>query len=409
MKKKVMLSTLTLCMSVVFNTYGAIEPEEGAKLLLWTEEAALPFMKQVAADFEKEYGINVEVKEENPIDAVRRLMQDGGNSKVADIIEFEHDTLGQAVAAGVLMENLVTADNLASDFIESANSASHAVFEGEPVAYGFPISFGTTAIFYNKDILAQAPKSFEELIEKTTSFTSIQENRYGLLWDIQNYYESRMFLAMFGGYEFGNNGLDPNDLGIAKPESVEGLEAMLALKAISAPSAADMGNPQVRRGLFSEGKVAAIVDGPWAVSTYDTAGLNYGIAPMPTFKGKPMPNFASVKLAGVSSFTQYPKAAQLFADYMTSHDVLLARYKALGSIPARKSAIDEVLKDESNPSKAFAEQGLYAQSMPAITAMGYVWQPMSAALSDIWDKNAPVQESLDKAALTITQQIDTQK
>lgn len=45
-----------------------------------------------------------------------------------------------------------------------------------------------------------------------------------------------------------------------------------------------MRNPQVRRGLFGEGKVAAIIDGPWAIQGYDNSGVNYGVVPIPTLK-----------------------------------------------------------------------------------------------------------------------------
>lgn len=410
--KKYLLSTLFVAMAaapILALAEEAIAPEPGAKLLVWTEPDAVQLMQKLTAEFAKKHDVQFEVKEQSPIESIGRLIQDGGNAKVADVLEFEHDNLGPAVSAGVLMENLVSADQLKDNFVESAFAASQAIQDGEVITYGFPISFGTTALFYNKDILPEAPKTFEELVEMGKTFSSDSDNKYALLWDIQNYYESRMFLAMFGGYEFGEGGKNSQQLGIGSAESIKGVEAMVELKPITAKSAADMSNSQVRRGLFTEGKVAAIIDGPWAIATYDASGINYGIAPMPTYKGQSMPNFASVKLVGVSAFTEYPKAAQLFADYLTSEEVMLERHKVVGSIPARKSAIEKMSQDSSNTSNAFAQQGLFAQSMPAIPEMGYIWQPMSAALSDIWDKNVPVQDALTKAATTIEQQIATQK
>ena len=93
------------------------------------------------------------------------------------------------------------------------------------------------------------------------------------LWDIQNYYESRMFVTLYGAYEFGNNGTDAKDIGIDSEEAQKGLEAMKSLRVANSSNPIDMRNPQVRRGLFGEGKVGAIIDGPWAIQGYKEKGI----------------------------------------------------------------------------------------------------------------------------------------
>ncbi|MBT2917058.1 maltose ABC transporter substrate-binding protein, partial [Vibrio anguillarum] len=79
-------------------------------------------------------------------------------------------------------------------------------------------------------------------------FNNVKENKYALLWDVQNYYESRMFLTLYGAYEFGNKGTDAKDIGINSELAQKGLLAMKTLQAANSSNPIDMRNPQVRRG-----------------------------------------------------------------------------------------------------------------------------------------------------------------
>ncbi|HDY8566802.1 TPA: extracellular solute-binding protein, partial [Klebsiella pneumoniae] len=160
-----------------------------------------------------------------PIDSASRIIQDGGSTRVADVAEIEHDQLGRLVVAGGVMENLVSGNRIKNTFLQNAVDASY--YDGHN--YGFPVSYATMALFYNKDILPDAPKSFEQLINFSKKFNIPKENRYALLWDVQNYYESRMFVAMYGAYEFGHNGTDVRDIGINSIKAQKGLESMKQL------------------------------------------------------------------------------------------------------------------------------------------------------------------------------------
>ncbi|MGH2322854.1 extracellular solute-binding protein, partial [Enterococcus faecalis] len=74
------------------------------------------------------------------------------------------------------MENLVSADEINRSFIPSAITASK--YKG--VSYGFPVSFSTLALFYNKDLLEKKPRTFEEIIDFSANFNDAKENKYGL-------------------------------------------------------------------------------------------------------------------------------------------------------------------------------------------------------------------------------------
>ena len=385
-----------------------IVPEADAKLMIWADHgASSQFMQYAAEQFnqQNDYDVEFTFRSLSPVDTTTRLIQDGGTTAVGDVVEVEHDTLGRLVVAGGVMENLVSAERIESDFISSAAAA--AKINGE--SYGFPVSFATVTMFYNKDLLAETPTSFEQLIEFAKEFNQPGRQQYSLLWDVQNYYESRMFFAMKGGYEFGDNGANAKDLGIANEGAVAGLTSMLKLKAANGANPADIRDPQVRRGLFQEGKVAAIIDGPWAAPGYEKSGINLGVAPIPTLDGHHPRTFSTVRLAVVSAFTEYPRAAQLFADFVSSEEMAKKRFEMTGAIPPVETVMNDVADEADELTQAMIQQGFYSDAMPSIPEMGYIWQPMAAAVTDIWNNGGNVEGALNRAERIIEQQISMQQ
>jgi len=408
MKEKLFRTTLlaSLLMSGLASA-EEITPEKGADLLIWTDKTTVEYMEYAADSFNKEFGYDVDFSFRGlaPIDSASRLIQDGGSARVADVAEIEHDLLGRLVVAGGAMENLVSAERIDSTFMQNAISAS----KSEGVSYGFPVSFATTALFYNKDLLPKAPESFEEIIEFSKSFNNKQEHKYALLWDIQNYYESRMFVTLYGAYEFGNNGTDAKDIGIDSEEAQKGLEAMKSLRVANSSNPIDMRNPQVRRGLFGEGKVGAIIDGPWAIQGYKDSGVNFGVVPMPKLEGQQPRTFSTVRLAVVSSYTEYPRAAQLFADYLSTEAMLKKRYQMTQSIPPVQSVMEEIIVNADEATYAIITQGFYSDAMPSLPEMGFIWSPMASAITDLWVNDKSPKAVLDRARSIITEQIELQE
>lgn len=409
MNKKTLLA-LIIGVSYTLSSFvmsAEISPEKDAKLLIWSDESAIAYIKYAGDKFNEKYHSNISftVSGLAPIDSASRIIQDGGSTRVADVAEIEHDQLGRLVVAGGVMENLVSGNRIKNTFLQNAVDASY--YDGHN--YGFPVSYATMALFYNKDILPDAPKSFEQLINFSKKFNIPKENRYALLWDVQNYYESRMFVAMYGAYEFGHNGTDVRDIGINSIKAQKGLESMKQLKAANSANPADLRNPQVRRGLFSEGKIAAIIDGPWAVQGYENSKINYGVIPIPTLNGEKPRTFSTVRLAIVTSYSPYPKAAQLFADFLTTNEMLLKRYEMTNSLPPVPELMKKISESANDATKSFIAQGNNSDAMPAIPEMGYLWSPMANAITAVWVNNEPAKSALDHAREIIDEQMQLQE
>ncbi len=337
-------------------------------------------------------------------DALSKLAQDGPAGVGADLFVFPHDRLGEGINAGLIMENLVSADEIKSNFMDAAVVA--ATRDNKIMAW--PLAIETYALFYNKDVLPKGPETFEELIKFGKDFTNKQTNNYGIFWEVGNAYFGHAFLAMDGGYVFGNGGTDSTDIGIANKGAVNGLENMLKLKPISVDKSGDV-TYATMMGLFQEGKAATMINGPWAIGDLKKAGTNYGIVSLPTFEGNNLNSFSGVRLAGVSTYSKYPKAAQLFAKFVTSDEMLLERYKLTGQIPPVKTLLDEPEIANNDDVRPFLEQAQFATPMPAIPEMKYFWDPVGAALSEAWDGKVSGEEALNTAKDTMEEAIKLSK
>ena len=138
-----------------------------------------------------------------------------------------------------------------------------------------------------------------------------------------------------------------------------------------------------------------IITGPWKTNDFKAAGIDIGISPIPAFPGtgKGAANsFSGVRLAFVSSYSEFPDQAKAFAKFMTSKEMLQKRYEMTDQIPPRKD-----ITTNDSLSNGVKEQLKYAVAMPTIPQLGTYWSAMGSAYSGIWDGD-PVKTTLDAAA-----------
>jgi arabinogalactan oligomer/maltooligosaccharide transport system substrate-binding protein len=96
-----------------------------------------------------------------------------------------------------------------------------------------------------------------------------------------------------------------------------------------------------------------VINGPWAFQPYEAAGINYGVAPLPTLPdGKPMSSFLGVKGYVVSTWSKDKALAQQFIEFINQPQYVKARYVATGEIPPLKAMIDDpVIKNDEKPAR----------------------------------------------------------
>ncbi|MDR0269054.1 maltose ABC transporter substrate-binding protein [Paenibacillus sp.] len=379
------------------STTEGLQPEDGASLVVWDSKDERAFTDEIAKQFTAKYNIPVKIEELNPTDQVTKLTQDGPSGLAADVVIFPHDNLGRAVEAGLVLAN----DTFKDETIKNNTEASIQGVTIDDTLYGYPRAAETYALYYNKSILKEAPKSFDDVIAFGKTFTDNAKKKYAIMWEPGNMYFNYPFIATTGGYIFGKNGTDKEDIGINSEGALESMQTYVKLKEILPVKSGDI-NPDIKRSLFNSGDVAMDINGPWELSGYKTAlGDKLGVAPIPSIGGKPAISFSGIKAWYVNSFTKYPNASQLFAEFASTKDAQLLLNEKVGSIPTNKEAMEsDQIKNDPYVS-AFAEQAKNSQPMPSIPEMGNVWSPVNAALPEIWDNNMDPKTAFDKAVQQI--------
>lgn len=375
--KKSLAAFTVLCL-FLFSAVTVIAAPE--KLIIWADQGEVPTFEKIAAKFTEKTGIAVEFQEVGMLDQRQKLALDGPAGKGPDVFTTPHDLIGQMAIMG-LVEPL----NVSEDVMAQYTSASIQALTFDGDLYGLPWATESTALYYNKDIFPEIPDTFEELLEMAKEATT--GDQYGLLFDIGDFYFSHAFFTAKGGYVFGTlegGGLDPNDVGMATPGAIAGLEFLKSLVTDGIiPIGTDTG---IAQGMFLEGKVGAIISGPWFLEEprklKAQGKLNFGVSPLPPFAdgGRPSP-FSGVKGFWMSSYTNYPEEAQQLIEFMTSQEAAFLIYSEKAQIPTRHDIMEMPEFQADEDVYNFAVQGGYATPMPNIPEMQAVWSNMADAIS----------------------------
>lgn len=388
-----------------------IVPEEGAELVVWESGGSVgEWMKFVAEEFTKEYGVPVRFEEVGHTDAPGKLQTDGPAGLGADVFAAPHDHLGSLVSAGLIIENFWP-DEYQNEYMDAAINGT--TYDG--VLYGYPSAIETYALFYNKDLADKAPETWDELIANSKEFNdltakNLTDRKYGFMMQVDNFYFVYSLIGGYGGYVFGDNNTNPNDIGLNNEGAVKAGELLQRLNKEILPLKAEDLTYDVKQSLFNEGKLMYNIDGPWAVEGHRSAGVNFGVAPLPKLdNGQHPTSFSGIRALYVNAYTEYPDAASLFAKYATSEEMLLKFYEQTGMLPPRTELLNNPKITSDEISAGFLNQAQYAVPMPNIPQMPSVWEPMAAALVSIWNNGADPQGALDAAVKQIQDAIAIQE
>ena len=382
-------------------TEDASKPE---KLVVWEDKDKSGWLEKVAADFEKEHGIKIDFKEvEMATKMKEQLRLDGPAGTGPDIITLPHDQIGELAVQGHIAE-LNVSDDVKSTFSESSISAQ--TFDGK--LYGLPKSAETPVFIYNKALMTEVPATMEDLYEFAK--TNTKDGKYGFLalWD--NFYFAHAPIGGNGGYVFGekDGALDPQDLGLNNEGAVKGTEYIQKwyTEGLFPNGIIGENGGSAMDGLFNEGKVASVMNGPWAFGGMKDAGIDYGAAPFPKFAdGTPMKTFMGVKGWHVSSYSKNQEWATKFLEYITNDENAKYRFEQTSEVPTNVALVDDPAIAENEGAKAVALQTQDAVPMPNIPEMGEVWAPMASALQTVVTGKAEPQAALDSAVKQIEQNI----
>ncbi|CAB49101.1 extracellular solute-binding protein [Pyrococcus abyssi] len=310
-----------------------------------------------------------------------------------DLFIWAHDWIGKFAEAGLLepIDEYIT-DDLLQKFAPMAREA----IEYKGHYYALPFAAETVAMIYNKKIVSEPPKTFDELKEVMEKYYDPNNEKYGIAWPINAYFISAIAQA-FGGYYFDDKTEQP---GLDKPETIEGFKFFFEnIWPYMAPTA----DYNTQQSIFLEGRAPIMVNGPWSIGSVKDAGIDFGVAPLPPIikDGKeywPRP-YGGVKLIYFAAGTHNKDAAWKFVKWFTTNPEVIKQLALdLGYIPV----LSEVLNDPEIKNDpviyGFGQAVQHAYLMPKSPKMGAVWGGVQGAIDEILKdpKHADIEAILKK-------------
>lgn len=371
------------------------ECPEDAELTLkaWTDEARAPVMVEIAPAFTAETGVCVEV-EILAFDQIRdQVAVAGPAGEGPDIFIGAHDWVGQLAADGAA--DPIDLGSKASDFVEVALSA----FSYEGSLYAVPYATEAVALYYNTDLVPDAPTTWDELVAACEALPDI-ENCLGMPGGVDpaDAYHHYPFISAQGGFIFEyspETGFDVSNVGLDTEGAIAGAQFLADQVAAGIIAPLDYGTASQ---LFLDGSQPFWMTGPWEVGNLNAqTTVNWSVAKIPTMNGNTPGPFVGAQGVFLSSFSENKLVAQSFMlDYLATQEGMQALYDADPRNPAYQPVLDGLAGDEVV--ETFAASAADGVPMPNVPEMGSVWVPLGENLLLIRNGDITPEEAMTSAA-----------
>ena len=387
MKSATVLGTVTLA-SLLLVACGSKPAEKAAdtgsseakEITLYVEDQYKAYAETVAKAYKEQSGTTVNIKSGDQMGGLDKLSLDNQSGQAPDVMMAPYDRVGSLGTDGQLSEVTL------SDGAKTDDKTKSLVTAADGKVYGAPAVIESLVMYYNKDLVKEAPKTFADLenLAKDSKYAFAGEDgkTSAFLADWTNFYFAYGLLAGNGGYVFGQNGKDAKDIGLANDGSIAGINYAKSWYEKWPKGMQDTeGAGNLIQTQFQEGKTAAIIDGPWKAQAFKDAKVNYGVATIPTLpNGKDYAAFGGGKAWIIPSSTKNLEAAQKFVDFLVSTEQQKAFYDETNEIPANTEARSYAEGKNDELTTAVIKQFKNAQPMPNISQMSAVWDPAKTML-----------------------------
>lgn len=330
------------------------------KLTVWLDAERVDALKGAADAYEEKTGVSVDLVGKSVDDIKDDFIQQAPTGKGPDVVMGAHDWLGELSTNGVVAP--IELGDSADGYLPVATQA--ATYDG--TVYMLPYAVENIAVLRNTKLVPEAPKSFDDMVSKGTFV--VEQGAEG------NPYHLYPFQTAFGAPVFGTDAsgsYDPADLQLGS-EGGFAFADWLAAQGEAGTLNTDI-DGEIAKQQFLDGTAAFWLTGPWNVAAAVDAGIDVAIDPIPSPTAEAASPFAGVKGFFVSSESKNKVAANDFlVNYIGTEDVQLELFKAGNVLPALTAAADTAASDPIIA--GFQTVGADAVPMPAIPAMGSVWQ-----------------------------------
>ena len=293
----------------------------------------------------------------------------------------------------------------ASDDIDSlgayTETAQQAV-QYDGAVHGLPFASETVALFYNEDMVDEAPETLEEMVSTMEEFHDPESGEYGLSYPVADPYFTSGFIQAYGGDIFDEENLE------VTLDSDACKRGMDALETVSDYVPADPGY-ESQIVAFADGAAPFAINGPWELANLQSEIDNLGVAPLPTIDGNNPRTYSGIQTFYFSAMLSDADQSTVDATtglaewYTTNEDVIETNAAEQGYIPVLSSVVED--GDLSAEVEAFARQVDHGVPIPTHPDMNSVWTPLTEALTRVFNGNQESGPALDQAASEIRENL----
>lgn len=372
------LITLILCLLMLLSLTacgGSTDSADANKLVIWhdKEEAVIAALSDYLAQAAPDLDVQFE-KKTSLTDSLKLVGNDP--SAAPDLFLFAHDKIGVFAEMGILAPVApLLEDGTLDAFLPMTIDA--ATYKG--TLYQLPLYFETLLFMYNRRYMRD-----EEVPATTEALYGYMENntgrgRYGFVEQHSTAYYCAAWIHGFGG-----SIIDSSAVPFPDEQAVQ--EALTYhLKFVKLmPGETEYNTVNT---LFLEGKADATIGGPWMVPSAREAGIDLGIAPMPTVDET---GLALAPYSGVQGLHVLKAAAEKKTDAVKALLRALAKPEigtslalASGCAPANGECYEDARVAEDPLVQAMRQTAEIAVPMPNIPEMDVMWTVVSNLLTDV--------------------------
>lgn len=354
------------------------EAKDGTiELKVWAPGGDKKFVKGVTEKFVEKYKIdgvtyNIKVVEKGEDKCIASLTEDP--KKGADVFQFPTDQLLTGVQSGALAE--VPAIYQGSMIEANMPEAIESCKNGDKL-YAYPMtSDNGYFMFYDKSVFTEDDvKSFESLLAKAESTGNNVLMPFDNAW-----YNASFFYAAGCDIQLDTATSKMKLVDFASDKGVNAVKAMIDLS--KSKSMIIKGDDAAIATELSTGKLKAVVTGTWNTANIKkTFGENnFAATKLPTAKiggqDTQLHSFGGFKIVGVKKSTEYPVTSATLAEYMTSEEIQIERYKERNMIPTNNKARENDAVKSDPTAAAIEAQRPYSHSQSVCTQA--FWKPVGA-------------------------------
>lgn len=372
------LITLILCLLMLLSLTacgGSTDSADANKLVIWhdKEEAVIAALSDYLAQAAPDLDVQFE-KKTSLTDSLKLVGNDP--SAAPDLFLFAHDKIGVFAEMGILAPVApLLEDGTLDAFLPMTIDA--ATYKG--TLYQLPLYFETLLFMYNRRYMRD-----EEVPATTEALYSYMENntgrgRYGFVEQHSTAYYCAAWIHGFGG-----SIIDSSAVPFPDEQAVQEALAYHLKFVKLMPGETEYNTVNT---LFLEGKADATIGGPWMVPSAREAGIDLGIAPMPTVDET---GLALAPYSGVQGLHVLKAAAEKKTDAVKALLRALAKPEigtslalASGCAPANSECYEDARVAEDPLVQAMRQTAEIAVPMPNIPEMDVMWTVVSNLLTDV--------------------------